>query len=472
MSLRLNLAILSVMVASCGAPAPKNVVLIIVDDLGWKDLSVSGSELYRTPRIDELATNGIRFTNFYSDSPVCSPTRAALMTGKHPARLDITNWIGGSQKGQLLQADYQRQLPLEEITVAERFKEAGYATGFIGKWHLGSEGFYPEDQGFDINVGGHHAGQPASYFWPYKREDSSYWDVPHLEDGEPGEYLTDRLTNEAVAFLENHADQPFFLVLSHYAVHTPIQAKEEMTAAVRERDGFTEKCAEAVFDNDPRWSSTRTCQGNAAYAAMVESTDEGIGILMDSLRLLGLDDNTAVVFVSDNGGLSSLNRGRETGPTSNRPLRAGKGYLYEGGVRIPFIIHDPTSPTPSIRSDIGSTVDVVPTLLDLAGIEGDGFDGISVVEESGERSKYFHFPHYHGSGNRPSGSMISGRYKLIEWFETGELELYDLQQDEEEQVNLSSEFPQLADSLFSLMNAWRLEVDAKMPSPNPDWIGK
>jgi len=198
---------------------------------------------------------------------------------------------------------------------------------------------------------------------------------------------------------------------------------------------------------------------------------------MDSIRLLGLEDNTAVVFVSDNGGLSSLTMGRETGPTSNRPLRAGKGYLYEGGVRIPFIIHDPTSPSSTlssstVRSDIGSTVDVVPTLLDLASIEGTGFDGISMMEESGvDRPKFFHFPHYHGSGNRPSGSMISGRYKIIEWFETGEIELYDLADDEAELNDLSAAFPQLTDSLFAQLKAWRLEVDANMPSPNPDWKG-
>jgi len=480
MPYRSLLLVVALVITSCAPTPPKNVLLIIVDDLGWKDLSVTGSELYQTPRIDELATNGIRFTQFYSDSPVCSPTRAALMTGKHPARLDITNWIGGTQAGQLIQADYNYQLPLEEVTVAERFKEAGYATGFIGKWHLGGEGYFPEDQGFDVNIGGHHAGQPASYFWPYKRENNDNWDVPGLEDGEPGEYLTDRLTNEAVGFMEDHVDEPFFLVLSHYSVHTPIQAKEEMTEAVRQRPGFTEECAAEVFENDPLWSSTRTCQGNAAYAAMVESTDEGVGIIMDSLRLLGLDENTAVVFVSDNGGLSSLNFGRERGPTSNRPLRAGKGYLYEGGTRIPFIVHDPGSASRGLRTDIGSTVDVVPTLLELAGLVGEEsessqFDGRSMIEGPSaniDRPKFFHFPHYHGSGNRPSGSVVSGNYKLIEWFETGDTELYDLSQDEAELNDLSDEVPLLADSLLIVMQEWRDLVGANMPRPNPDWSGE
>jgi len=455
---------------SC-SPAPKpNVVLVIIDDLGWKDLSIAGSEAYQTPAIDRLAETGIRFTRFYADSPVCSPTRAALMTGKHPARLNITNWIGGQQKGQLLQADYEWQLPLEETTVAEHFKAAGYATGFVGKWHLGDEGFFPQDQGFDVNVGGHAAGHPASFFWPYEREGGSPWDVPDLEEGAQGEYLTDRLTDEAIGFIDEHAEEPFFLVLSHYAVHTPIQAPEDMVAAEQARLDADPPCPEAPFEDDPVWSTTRTCQDRADYAAMMTSTDQSIQRLMQSLVENGVDQRTIVAFVSDNGGLSTLMQGRTSGPTSNRPLRAGKGYLYEGGIRIPFIVHDPRSPAAGLRTDAASTIDVTPTLLDLAGLDVPDVDGRSLARPGqADRPLFFHFPHYHGSGNRPGGAVIDGQYKLVEWFETGDVELYDLENDPGERNDLSSERPDVTTELRTLLDAWRLDVEANMPQPNPDW---
>ncbi len=463
---------LLVALPSC-TPAPQsNVVLVIIDDLGWKDLSVSGSEAYQTPAIDRLAQDGIRFTRFYSDSPVCSPTRAALMTGKHPARLDITNWIGGQQKGQLLQADYEWQLPLEETTVAEHFKAAGYATGFIGKWHLGAEGFHPEDQGFDVNVAGHAAGHPASFFWPYEREGGSPWDVPDLEDGSEGEYLTDRLTDEALAFVEAQKENPFFLVLSHYAVHTPIQAPADMIETEQARLDADPPCRPDPFDDDPEWSTTRTCQDRADYAAMMTSTDQSIARLMQALEDYGIGDRTIVVFVSDNGGLSTLRQGRTSGPTSNRPLRAGKGYLYEGGIRIPFIVHDPRGGRPGLRTDPASTVDVTPTLLDLAGLDVPDVDGRSLARPGlEERPLFFHFPHYHGSGNRPGGAVIDGQFKLIEWFETGDVELYDLENDPGEWTNLAADQPALADSLRTLLGDWRTSVEAKMPRSNPDWTG-
>lgn len=464
--------LLLVLLTSCAPEPPPNVVLVIIDDLGWKDLGVTGSEAYQTPAIDRLAQDGIRFTRFYSDSPVCSPTRAALMTGKHPARLNITNWIGGQQKGQLLQADYEWQLPLEETTIAEHFKSAGYATGFIGKWHLGSEGFFPQDQGFDVNVAGHAAGHPASFFWPYAREGGSPWDVPDLKDGEEGEYLTDRLTDEAISFIEDHPDDPFLLVLSHYAVHTPIQGKPHLVTAEQTRLDALAPCEVEPFDDDPQWSTTRTCQDRADYAAMMVSTDESIAGIRTALKETGVADRTIVAFVSDNGGLSTIQRGRTSAPTSNRPLRAGKGYLYEGGIRIPFIVHDPRSSASELRTEAASTVDVVPTLLDLAGLDVPDIDGRSLARPGQEaRPLFFHFPHYHGSGNRPGGAIIDGRFKLIEWFETGEVELYDLEADPGEWSNLAQEQPTLADSLLGKMRSWRATVDAKMPTPNPDWTG-
>ncbi|MDG1754417.1 MAG: sulfatase [Rhodothermales bacterium] len=469
------LLFLAVLLTSCSPRPEMNVILVIVDDLGWKDLTVTGSELYQTPHIDAFAESAVRFERFYADSPVCSPTRAALMTGKHPARLDITNWIGGEQKGQLIQATYERHLPLEETTIAERFKEAGYATGFIGKWHLGDEGFYPENQGFDVNIGGHGAGQPASYFWPYKRENGSPWDVPGLEEGNQGEYLTDRLTDEALDFIDSHPTDPFFLVLSHYSVHTPIQAKDSTTAPYLALLAESPPCDPEAAENDPVWSITRTCQGNAAYAAMVESTDDSMGRLVNHLTEQGLSANTAIVLVSDNGGLSSLNLGRKPGPTSNKPLRAGKGYLYEGGIRIPFLVSNPRSSSTGVRSLRASTIDVVPTLLDLAGLESAALDGRSLLDEAeyagtlSSRPLFFHFPHYHGSGNRPSSALIVGDYKLIQWLEDDSTELYHLSDDPGELHDLSELEPLRTEDLLEQLNTWRSQIDANMPYPNPDW---
>jgi len=252
-----------------------------------------------------------------------------------------------------------------------------------------------------------------------------------------------------------------------------------MVVDVEKRLEAAPTCSDApesrIFEDDPPWSTTRTCQDHSTYAAMVESTDESVGALIDALARLNLDDRTAIVFVSDNGGLSTLMRGRKSAPTSNKPLRAGKGYLYEGGVRIPFIIHDPDTQVTGVRSAPGSTVDVVPTLLDLAGLEVPVADGLSLLSEAryagtlSERPLYFHFPHYHGSGNRPSGSVRAGRYKLLEWFETSEIELYDLEFDPGERTNLAANQPEIADSLLTMMQNWRREVDAQMPESNPDW---
>ena len=466
------LPLLALLAASCTPAPPPNVVLVIIDDLGWKDLGVTGSEAYQTPTLDRLADEGLRFTRFYADSPVCSPTRSALMTGQHPARLHITNWIGGEAKGQLIQADYRYELPLEETTIAEHFKAAGYATGFVGKWHLGGEGFLPQDQGFDLNVGGHAAGHPASYFWPYAREGSSYWDVPDLEDGEEGEYLTDRLTDEAISFVEDHSGEPFFLVLSHYSIHTPIQAKPSYQAEEQARLDSLGLCPAGAFEDDPVRSTTRICQDRADYAAMMRSTDESMAWLLAALEETGVADNTIVAFVSDNGGLAAVQRGGK-GPTSVRPLRAGKAFLYEGGIRIPFIIHDPRSGARGLRHDAASTVDIMPTLMAMAGLDVPAVDGRALMtDDLEERPLFFHYPHYHSNGFRPGGAVISGRYKLIEDFETATVELYDLVADEGEWNDLSANEPTVADSLRRMLHAWRTEVDAVMPTPNPDWSGE
>ena len=295
--------------AACALPAahaaaPPNVVLILIDDMGWTDLSCYGSQFYKTPNIDRLAASGVRLTQGYSACTVCSPTRAAVLTGKYPARLHITDWIAGHQRpfARLKPPNWTQHLPLEELTIAEFFQSYGYATAHIGKWHLGDEAFWPLAQGFGLNIGGNHRGQPPSYFFPYERGDIK---LPGLSEGKPDEYLTDRLTDEAISFVTASKDRPFFLYLPHYCVHTPLQAKPDKIARYQ-----------ALADPSRP-------QHNATYAAMIESLDEGIGRLLDHLEKLHLRENTIVVFTSDNGGLE-LNQ-----VTANDPLRAGKGSAYE-----------------------------------------------------------------------------------------------------------------------------------------------
>jgi arylsulfatase A-like enzyme len=471
------------------APVPPNVIVIVIDDLGWTDLGSYGSRLYETPNVDRLASEGTRLTAFYTASPVCSPTRASLMTGRHPARLRITNWIGGEQKGMLLQAEYGRQLPLEALTVGEAFRQAGYVTGYIGKWHLGAEGYLPDAQGFDEKIAVNLAGQPASYFHPYARDDWPATNVPDLADGRQGDYLTERLTEKALGFLDRHRSQPFLLVLSHYAVHTPIQAREKVA------DRYRAKLADdraggggAGYETEGRAirpgtgvATTKLGQDHAEYAAMVESVDRSVGAILGWLDDNDLAEGTLVVFVSDNGGLSTLAGDRTSAPTSNTPLRAGKGWLYEGGIRVPFVIRW-TGVVQAGREipDPAMTTDLFPTLLDLAGLPlqpAHHVDGISLGpllrgSEFGEdRALFWHFPHYHGSGNRPSGAIRSGDFKLVEWFEDGRVELYDLASDPGEEDDLARRMPARTDQLRRALHRWRTRVGALLPIPNPDWEG-
>jgi arylsulfatase A-like enzyme len=451
-----------------------NFVFFLIDDLGWRDLGAFGSTFHLTPNLDALARSGMLFTQAYAASPVCSPTRASIMTGRHPARLDITDWIGGSQRGDLLAAEYVDHLPPEEVTLAEVLEGEGYATGYFGKWHLGDSPHYPESQGFQKNVGGTGAGQPASYFYPYKAPEggSPYWDVPGLEGGEEGEYLTDRLTDEALSFIDQYREDPFLLYLSHYAVHTPIQSKEELTERyAARRDSLGPGEAPAREEEHGR-STTRLVQDHPSYAGMVHSVDESVGRILQRLDELGISDNTVVIFMSDNGGLSTL-AGQNVGPTANVPLRAGKGWLYEGGVRVPMIIRWPG------RVEAGTvcpvpvqSTDFFPTMLEMAGItpESNGpLDGASLVPlltASGglqREALFWHFPHYHGSGNRPSGAVRQGRWKLVEWFEDRSVELYDLETDLQERVDLSDTEPEKVQELLSMLSSWRDEVGANMP---------
>lgn len=455
------------------AYAQPNIVFFLADDLGWRDLGCYGSAFYETPNIDELARTGTRFTNAYAACPVCSPTRASILTGKYPARMATTDWFGAPQPDEvqrhwtrvkpLLPAPYLEQLPLEEVTLAETLRAEGYVTFFGGKWHLGGSGFFPENQGFDVNKGGHHRGSPpGGYFAPYKN--------PNLKDGSEGEHLPARLAEETVSFIERHQDGPFFAFLSFYSVHTPLQARDEL------KQKYEAKAARTYHDG-PKWGiegdrKLRLVQDDPVYAGMVEAMDQAVGTVLDGLEEFGLVDDTIVVFMSDNGGLSTS----EGHPTSNLPLRAGKGWLYEGGIREPMIIRWPGALTNGTTVDAAVTsTDFYPTLLELAGISlrpEQHLDGVSLVpvlraESIAHRALFWHYPHYGNQGGSPSAAIREGRYKLIEFFEDDRIELYDLEEDVGETDDLSARFPGTAAPLREKLDTWQKEVDARFPSPNP-----
>ena len=455
------------------APERPNFVFILADDLGWSDLGCYGSSFYETPALDALAADSLRFTNAYAACQVCSPTRASILSGKYPARLHTTDYFGGRRKGLLVPAQYDQRLALEEVTIAEALKEAGYHTASMGKWHLGGPGHWPEHQGFDVNVAGHTMGMPATYFWPYRRKKPRPFDVPGLEGGQEGEQLTDRLTDEALKFIEAKRDEPFFLYLPYYAVHTPLEGKKELVEKYRRK-------AKSLPERSPRFipegrRRARQVQDHAVYAAMVETLDTNVGRILDKLESLELTDRTVVVFFSDNGGLSTS----EGSPTSNLPLRAGKGWMYEGGIREPLIVRWPgvtkagtTCDTPVISTDF------YPTLLDMAGLPArpeQHVDGVSIApllrgETKLERDTlYWHYPHYGNQGGSPSGAIREGNLKLIERFESHDVELYDLEQDIGEQRNLVASRPEDVSRLRTKLHAWQRSVGAHFPHPNAEY---
>lgn len=448
-----------------------NVLFIVVDDLGWFDLGCYGSSFYETPNLDRLAASGMRFTNAYAACPVCSPTRAAILTGKHPARLNITDWIPGSdpKDRKLLGPRDEHQLPLEETTLAEVMRAHGYRTFFAGKWHLGDEGFFPEDQGFDVNKGGHHKGSPpGGYYTPYKN--------PKLADGAEGEYLTDRLTGESIRFLRAHRDAPFLLYLSFYTVHTPIQACKRHVAQFEEK-------AEALPEPDghafrkEHGGVTRLHQDRADYASMVHAMDENVGRLLDTLEELGLAKDTIVAFTSDNGGLSTV-RGNNA-PTAIGPLRAGKGWCYEGGIRIPQIVRVPGLTEAGGSCDVPVTsTDFYPTLLELLGVEvpnDDVRDGVSLVPllsggaAPNRKAIFWHYPHYHGSTWTPGAAVRAGDWKLIEFYHEEKVELYNLRDDVGEQNDLSEAMSEKAQELLNMLHQWQRDIGAQLPRPNPHY---
>ncbi len=460
---------------------PLNFLFILVDDLGWRDLGCFGSTFYETPHIDALCARGMKFTQAYAACPVCSPTRASIMAGKYPARMDTTDYFGGPEpenilkwKGRkwrrpLLPAHYLNRLPLEEVTLAEAFKEAGYATFFAGKWHLGHRGYYPEDQGFEVNKGGFERGGPygpGKYFVPYGN--------PKLKDGPPGEYLPFRLAKETARFIEAHKDGPFLAYLAFYSVHIPLMTKKGLEAK------YAAKAKRLGLDYVPEFRRNgrgwvRLVQDHPVYAGMVEAVDIAVGRVLEALDRNGLRDNTAVIFMSDNGGLSTA----QGWPTSNAPLRAGKGWLYEGGIREPMFIVWPgvTKPGSVCKTPVIST-DFYPTMLEMAGLPlkpKQHVDGVSLVPllKGGKippRPLFWHYPHYGDQGGRPGGVIRDGDWKLIEFFGDEKLELYNLRTDIGERHDLSRQYPEKVKELLARLKAWRKSVDAKMPRPNPAYI--
>jgi arylsulfatase A-like enzyme len=440
-------------VASAAEHTAPNIVFILADDLGWADVGCNGGKFYETPHIDRLARQGMRFTNAYAACPVCSPTRASILTGKWPARLHLTDWIpgeGDAANHRLLVPNWRQYLPLEETNLARALKTAGYVSASVGKWHLGGPEYYPERQGFDLNVAGTHWGHPASYFWPY--EGKTHTVAGLREGGHSGEYLSDRLTAEAEKFIEQNKARPFFLYLPHYAVHVPLQGKKEIIAKYKAKNPVGE-------------------QKNATYAAMVESVDDSVGQILTKLDALGITDRTIVVFFSDNGGLWPHS-------TSNAPLRAGKGYLYEGGIREPMIVkwQHHTRPGSTCPVPVAS-VDFLPTLLEMAGVKPpDKVDGESIVpllEQSGtvrRSALYWHYPHYwNGNAVRPAGAVRSGDWKLIEHYEDMRVELFNLKNDLSEANDLAASHPDVTSQLRTLLHDWRQSVGAQMPRPNPNF---
>ena len=469
-----------------------NVIVILADDLGWADLSSYGSTFYETPNLDKLAANGIRFTQNYATCPVCSPTRASMMTGKYPVKTGVTDWIRGRQEDgkarpyeKLLAQPTAYQLALEEKTIAELALEEGYKTFFAGKWHLGEEEkYWPDHQGFQINKAGWSKGSPSGkindstggYFTPYSN--------PKLNDGPAGEYLTDRLTNECLSFLESNSQNPFFMMYCLYAVHNPLQAPgylikkyegKQKRLNINNKNRFLKN--ESWMNNESDWKQ-RMIQDNAVYAAMIENMDWNIGRLLDKLKQLNLDGNTLVIFTSDNGGLSTA----EGSPTTNAPLRAGKGWLYEGGIRVPMIMYWKGKILAGSISDLPvSTADLYPTIAKAINanykkdkdIDGENiFHLLMQPNKYQKRYIYWHYPHYSNQGGKPGSVIREGNYKLIYNYEDETTELYNVVQDIGETDNIASGNRQIVTRLKKKLFVWLKKNAALFPNKNPSFNSK
>ena len=435
--MRIFLTILALITATFAAEKP-NFVVFLIDDLGATDVGCYGSKFYETPHIDKLAKDGMRFRTAYSACTVCSPTRAAILTGKYPARLHITDWIAGHVRpnAPLQIPDWQKELPANEWTIATGLRETGYATCAIGKWHLSPAG--PSAHGFDVAIADNHKGQPDSYLSPYKN--------PNLPDGPDGEELTARCTEEAVKFITAHKEKPFFVYLPHFAVHTPLGGKKDTIAKYAEK------------------AKAGNAQGKPAYAAMIQSVDDSVGRVRAELQKLRLSEKTVIVFTGDNGGL-------ELGKvTDNLGVRAGKGSAYEGGVRVPFIVHWPGVTKPGTETDVPViTPDIPATLADAAGLERKLEDGVSLrrILAGGaipERPLFWHYPHYHPGGATPYSAIRDGDYRLVHFYEDERDELYNLASDPEEAADLARQEPGKAKSLRATLDTWLKRTGAQFPT--------
>lgn len=443
-----------------------NVIIVLADDLGWSDLGCYGSDFHETPFLDSFSKTAVRFTNAYAPAPVCTPTRAALLTGKSPARLGITIWSEGSLQGpkdrKLVQADSKHDLPLSEKTLAEYFHERGYLTASIGKWHLGNAAHGPEAQGFDVNIGGTHWGAPTTFFWPYKGVRTSgneYRYIPDLPYGKEGEYLTDRLTNESLQLMDQarQRNQPFFLFLAHHAPHTPIEAKPEDVAYFQRR-----------LNGDSK------IHRNPVYAGMLKSLDESVGRILQRLKELNIEEDTIVVFTSDNGGYIGRMKwdGMDVPITSNAPLRSGKGTCYEGGLRIPLLIRWPklsragVTDQPVVLTDLFTTL--MQGVLQREPEQSDGIDVTPLLRDPDSklpnRSFYFHYPHYyHAPVSTPVSAIRKADWKLLHFYEDNRDELYHLATDPFEKRDVATMEPMVVDELRTELKHWLHEVGAEMP---------
>ncbi|EDY18528.1 sulfatase [Chthoniobacter flavus Ellin428] len=472
---RLTLLLASCLAAATTAfaatPDKPNILFILADDMGWSDLGCYGADLHETPNIDRFASGAVRFTSAYAMS-VCSPSRSTLMTGKHAARLHFTIWAEGAQEGgaknrELREAESIWNLPNSEKTIATYLKSAGYLTALIGKWHLGDWEHYPEAHGFDINIGGTNWGAPQTFWWPYSGSGThgpEFRYIPHLEYGHPGEYLTDRLTDEAIKVIDHAGDQPFFVYLAHHAVHTPIEAKADdiQHFDAKYRDGMNHR--------------------HTIYAAMNKELDENVGRVLEHLKERGLDKNTVVIFASDNGGYIGVDKvsGKNMPVTNNAPLRSGKGALYEGGIRVPLIIRWPgVTPNGATCDEPVILTDMLQTFLHITGQPPatdatDGMDISPLLKDPSAKlnrdALFFHYPHYYHT-TTPVSAIRARDWKLLEFYEDNHLELYNLRNDLSEKHDLAKEMPDKAAALRDQLNAWRDSVGAVLPQPNPDFKG-
>jgi len=448
-------------------PGP-NLLLIVADDLGIRDLGCYGNPVFETPHLDQMASAGARFTNAYANCPVCSPSRASLMTGLYPVTVDITDWIPGRKhyKGlepdkKLEAVDFRYELDTAIATLPEALKELGYVTGHFGKWHLGDTGFLPTDQGFDVNVGGNRFGSPPDFFWPfarYNQDGKLIREVPDVRDiGKEGSYLADVLTDQVLEFIEANRDTSFFVYFPFYLVHIPIQAIDTI------QQKYETKMAQL---GDTLFTNSR-------YAAMVDRMDWNIGRILSKLEDEGLWDNSILVFTSDNGGLT-VEETPHTPATTCYPYRYGKGYLYEGGIREPLIIYGPELIKKSIINYPVAGIDLMPTLLTFAGDSTQALEGISLApvlnnEPGPSRNLYWHYPHYSNQGGKPGSVIRNAQYKLIHFYETGEPELYDLIQDPFENRNIAADEPEVVQAMEAELQEWLKNHQAKIPTPNPEY---